>query len=121
MKEIYLDNAAATPLDPEVLEAMLPWLKAGYGNASSVHTLGRQAKVMIEDTRDMFADFIGARSSEIYFTSGGTEADNFAVKGITFSRLGDEAFTGSARPHIISSAIEHSAVLNSAKYYQAKG
>ena len=120
MKEIYLDNAAGTPLDTEVLAAMLPWLNAGYGNASSVHTLGRQAKVMIEDTRDMFADFIGARSSEIYFTSGGTEADNFAVKGITFSRLGDEAFTGSARPHIISSAIEHSAVIDTLEYLKQR-
>lgn len=115
MKEIYLDNAATTAPDPEVIDAMLPWLKAGYGNASSVHSAGRQAKVMIEDSRDMFAEFIGARSSEIYFTSGGTEADNFAVKGIAFSRLGSMPDSG-LRPHIISSAIEHSAVLDTLEY-----
>ncbi len=115
MKEVYLDNAATTAPDPEVIDAMLPWLKAGYGNASSVHTIGRQAKVMIEDTRDMFAEFIGARSSEIYFTSGGTEADNFAVKGIAFSRLGSKPVSG-LMPHIISSAIEHSAVLDTLEY-----
>lgn len=120
MKEIYLDNAATTPLDPEVLEAMLPWLKGGYGNASSVHTLGRQAKVMIEDTRDLFAEFIGARSSEIYFTSGGTEADNFAVKGITFAKLGSELFTSGAKPHIISSAIEHSAIIDTLEYLKQR-
>ena len=120
MKEIYLDNAATTSLDPEVLEAMLPWLKGGYGNASSVHTMGRQAKVMIEDVRDLFADFIGARSSEIYFTSGGTEADNFAVKGITFSKFSEGLFTGSVRPHIISSAIEHSAIIDTLEYLKQR-
>lgn len=120
MKEIYLDNAATTPLDPEVLEVMLPWLKGGYGNASSVHTLGRQAKVRIEDVRDIFADFIGARSSEIYFTSGGTEADNFAVKGITFAKLGSGMLTSGARPHIISSAIEHSAIIDTLEYLKLR-
>jgi len=120
MKEIYLDTAATTSLDPEVLEAMLPWLKGGYGNASSVHTMGRQAKVMIEDVRDLFADFIGARSSEIYFTSGGTEADNFAVKGITFSKFSEGLFTGSVRPHIISSAIEHSAIIDTLEYLKQR-
>ncbi|HRE10228.1 MAG TPA: aminotransferase class V-fold PLP-dependent enzyme, partial [Ignavibacteria bacterium] len=88
MNVIYLDNAATTPIDPRVKEAMLPWLDENYGNPSSVHEAGRKAKVMLEDTRDLFAEFIGVRSSEIYFTSGGTEANNFAIKGFAFYNLG---------------------------------
>ena len=105
MSLIYLDNAATTPIDPRVTEAMLPWIGENYGNPSSVHEAGRKAKVMLEDTRDIFAAFIGARSSEIYFTSGGTEANNFAIKGSAFYNLGK-------KDHIITTAIEHSAVLD---------
>lgn len=82
MKTVYLDNAATTPVDPRVKEAMLPWLTDNFGNPSSVHKTGRAAKVMLEDTRDLFAEFAGAKPSEIYFTSGGTEANNFAIKGV---------------------------------------
>jgi cysteine desulfurase len=117
MKTIYLDNAATTPLDERVLEAMLPWLKDEYGNASSVHKYGRDAKVLLEDARDVIADFIGARSSEIYFTSGGTEANNFAIKGMAFHQLG---FTPDGvekrKYHIISTAIEHLAVIDTLEY-----
>ena len=113
MDIIYLDNAATTPIDPRVKEAMLPWLGDNFGNPSSVHLKGRQAKVMIEDTRDLFAEFIGVRSSEIYFTSGGTEANNFAVKGSAFAILGK-------KDHIITTAIEHSAVIDTVKYLQAR-
>ena len=109
MSMVYLDNAATTPVDPGVKEAMLPWLGENFGNSSSVHEAGRKAKVLLEDTRDLFADFIGARSSEIYFTSGGTEANNFAIKGSAFYNLGK-------KDHIITTAIEHSAVIDTAEY-----
>jgi len=109
MERIYLDNAATTRMDDRVLGAMLPFLKNNYGNATSVHSFGSEAKVLLEDARDIIADFIGARSSEIYFTSGGTEANNFAIKGIAFSNFGN-------KNHIISSKIEHSAVLDTLEY-----
>lgn len=113
MSLIYLDNAATTPIDPRVKEAMLPWIGENYGNPSSVHEAGRIAKVMLEDTRDEFAAFIGARSSEIYFTSGGTEANNFAIKGSAFYNLGK-------KDHIITTAIEHSAVLDTVEYLKKR-
>lgn len=113
MSIIYLDNAATTPVDPRVKEAMLPWLGEKYGNPSSVHTAGREAKVMLEDTRDLFADFIGAKPSEIYFTSGGTEANNFALKGSAFYHIGK-------KDHIITTAIEHSAVLDTTEYLRTR-
>lgn len=121
MNEIYLDNAASTPLDERVLEAMLPYLKTYFGNASSVHKSGRDAKVLLEDARDIIAEFIGAKSSEIYFTSGGTEANNFAIKGIAFHELG---FTPDGedkrRYNIITTPIEHSAVLDSLEYLKTR-
>jgi len=113
MSLIYLDNAATTPIDPRVTEAMLPWIGENYGNPSSVHETGRKAKVMLEDTRDEFAAFIGARSSEIYFTSGGTEANNFAIKGSAFYNLGK-------KDHIITTTIEHSAVLDTVEYLKTR-
>jgi len=113
MSLIYLDNAATTPIDSRVKEAMLPWLDENYGNPSSVHEAGRKAKVMLEDTRDLFAEFIGARSSEIYFTSGGTEANNFAIKGSAFYNLGK-------KDHIITTAIEHSAVIDTIEYLKSR-
>ncbi|HWA04900.1 MAG TPA: cysteine desulfurase family protein, partial [Ignavibacteria bacterium] len=106
-------NAATTPIDPRVKDAMLPWLGENYGNPSSVHEAGRKAKVMLEDTRDLFAAFIGARSSEIYFTSGGTEANNYAIKGSAFYNLGK-------KDHIITTAIEHSAVLDTVEYLKTR-
>jgi cysteine desulfurase len=117
MKSIYLDNAATTPLDKRVLEAMMPWLKENYGNASSVHSFGREAKVLLEDARDTVAGFIGATPSEVYFTSGATEANNFALKGIAYNRLGYTPDGEELRKyHIISSSIEHSAVIDSLEY-----
>ena len=109
MSIVYLDNAATTPVDPGVKEAMQPWIGEDYGNPSSVHNSGRKAKVMLEDTRDEFAEFIGAKSSEIYFTSGGTEANNFAIKGTAFNNLG-------RKDHIITTLIEHSAVIDTVEY-----
>lgn len=117
MNEIYLDNAATTPMDERVIEAMLPYMKFFYGNASSVHKPGRDAKVLLEDARDVIADFIGARSSEIYFTSGGTEANNFAIKGMAFNDLGFTPDGEERRKyHIISTKIEHSAVIDTIEY-----
>jgi cysteine desulfurase len=117
MQKIYLDNAAATQMDSRVLDAMLPWLKDKWGNASSVHSFGREAKVLLEDARDTIAAFIGALPSEIYFTSGGTESNNFALKGIAYNRIGIVAHNEEQRKyHIISSSIEHSAVLDSLEY-----
>ncbi|MEO8512105.1 MAG: cysteine desulfurase family protein [Ignavibacteria bacterium] len=113
MSIIYLDNAATTPIDPRVTEAMLPWLGDNFGNPSSIHKTGRDAKVMLEDTRDLFADFIGAKSSEIYFTSGGTESNNSAIKGVAFNNL-------RKKDHIITTAIEHSAVLDTVEYLHAR-
>jgi len=121
MKDIYLDNAATTPLDERVLAKMLPYFREYYGNASSVHKAGRDAKVMLEEARDTIAAFIGARSSELYFTSGGTEANNFAIKGIALNFL-NRPFVGvypassRAQGHIITTKIEHSAVLDSLEY-----
>ncbi len=113
MNKIYLDNAATTKIDDRVLEAMLPYLKDSFGNASSVHSFGRETKVLLEEARETIADFIGAKPSEIYFTSGGTEANNFAVKGIAFNNLGK-------RNHIITTPIEHSAVLDSLDYLKQR-
>ncbi|RPI16395.1 MAG: cysteine desulfurase [Ignavibacteriae bacterium] len=109
MENIYLDNAATTKIDERVLDAMLPYLKDSYGNPSSVHSAGRQVKVMLEDARDLIAEFIGARSSEIYFTSGGTEANNFALKGLAFAHL-------NKKNHIVASPIEHSAIRETLEY-----
>lgn len=113
MKKVYLDNAATTPIDPQVLDAMIPYLTDKFGNPSSVHSFGREVKVMLEEARETVADFIGANPSEIFFTSGGTEANNFAIKGITFTNLGK-------KNHIISSPIEHSAILDTLEYLKNK-
>jgi cysteine desulfurase len=113
MKKIYLDNAATTKIDDRVLEAMMPYLKDSFGNASSVHSIGRETKVLLEDARETIANFIGAKPAEIYFTSGGTEANNFALKGIAFNNLG-------SRSHIISTPIEHSAVRDSLEYLKQR-
>ena len=113
MKKIYLDNAATTKIDDRVFDAMVPYLKHSFGNPSSVHTFGRETKVLLEDARDTIAEFIGAKPAEIYFTSGGTEANNFAVKGIAFNNLG-------SRNHIITSPIEHHAVIDTLEYLKQR-
>ncbi len=114
MKQIYLDYNSTTPLDERVLEAMLPYLKSKFGNASSLHSFGREAKVGLEEAREKIAALLGAEPSEIYFTSGGTESDNLALKGIALNRQ-------SKRNHIITSAIEHHAILESAKHLEKNG
>ena len=85
-KPVYLDNAATTPLKPEVLDAMMPYLKEQFGNPSSAYTFAEDIKADVEKARKTIADFIGAASDEIYFTSGGTESDNWALNGIAFAQ-----------------------------------
>ncbi len=114
MKKIYLDNNATTPIHPKVLEAMLPYYNTCYGNASSIHSFGRDAREAMEKAREKIAGLIGANPEEIVFTSGGTEADNFALKGVAeASQKGGN--------HIITSAIEHHAVLNCCQYLGKRG
>lgn len=109
---VYFDNAATTPLDEEVLEAMLPFLQGMYGNPSSTHAHGREARVAIEQARKKVAEVLGARSGEIYFTSGGTEADNIAlVAAVKHHEI----------THIITSPMEHHAVLHTIEYLATQG
>lgn len=111
---IYLDNNATTPVEPRVLEAMLPYLGEKYGNPSSIYTMGREARQAVNSARESVAQLIGAQPEEIIFTSGGTEADNLAIKGIAFA-LREKG------NHIITSAVEHHAVLNCCKWMKKNG
>jgi cysteine desulfurase len=104
---IYLDHAATSPLRPEVLEAMLPYLTEHHGNPSSIHASGRRARQALDEAREAIAAWMGARPREIVLTSGGTESDNLALKGV--------AWAASARGrHIVTTSVEHKAVLNAA-------
>src|SRR4030043_2384654 len=114
MKRIYLDYAATTPTHPEVVKAMLPYFTDSFGNPSSIHSFGQEASDAIEKARNQFAALIGAKSEEIVFTGSGTEADNFAVKGIALARH-DKG------NHIITSSIEHHAVLETCKFLEKQG
>jgi cysteine desulfurase len=111
---VYADYNATTPLDPQVLETMLPYLREHFGNASSVHTFGREARAAIDDVRVRLAKLLGAQEGEIVFTGGGTEADNMAVFGVVRARRK----TGR---HIITSSIEHHAVLHACQYLEKIG
>jgi cysteine desulfurase len=113
MARIYFDNNATTPVDPEVLSAMLPFFAETYGNASSIHTFGQQARAAVEHAREQVAKLLGARAAEIVFTSGGTESDNLAILGIVRAAPGE-------RKHVITSAIEHHAVLNTCQALEAE-
>ncbi|MGB9612586.1 MAG: cysteine desulfurase NifS [Candidatus Margulisiibacteriota bacterium] len=114
MKRIYLDYAATTPTHPKVIEAMLPYFADKFGNPSSLHAFGQEAKAAIEKAREKVAKFIGAKPEEIVFTSGGTEADNFALEGIAFAN----EHRGN---HIIISAIEHHAVTECCEFLKNRG
>ena len=114
MKRIYMDHAATTPLAPEVLEAMIPYFSERYGNPSSLHSFGREAREAVDDARTEVAALLNAEPSEIYFTSGGTESDNLAIKGIARKN------TKKGR-HIITSSIEHPAVLEVCKALTREG
>ena len=112
---IYLDNAATTAISDNVLEAMMPWLKEGYGNASSVYSLGRKSAIALNKARAQCAEILGCDSRDIFFTSGGTESDDQAV----FSAA--ETALAKGKRHIITSAIEHHAVLEPLKYLEKQG
>ncbi len=114
MKRIYLDYAATTPCDPEVLRAMEPYFFDKFGNPSSIHSFGQEAKKAIEDSREALALFLGAKPEEVIFTSGGTESDNAAILGVAYAleKKGN---------HIITSAIEHHAIGEPAKFLEKKG
>jgi len=114
LENIYLDNSATTRIDDRVLEEMLPYLKSNYGNASSLYSLGRESKKAIEDARDKVAKILNCKSSEIYFTSGGSESDNTAIKGIARANR-------KKGNHIITSKIEHRAVLETCKTLEKEG
>lgn len=114
MRRIYMDHNSTTPVHPEVLDAMLPYYKEDYGNASSVHSFGRGARAAMEEAREGIANFIGARAREIIFTSGGTEADNNAI-------IGSAMANSKKGNHIITSSIEHHAILNTCKYMEDNG
>ena len=115
MKRIYLDYSATTPLDPRVLEAMMPHFSGHFGNPSSVHAFGRESRAVLEESRDRIARFVGAKSDEVFFTSGGTEADNHAVRGVA------HAARRRGKNHIVISAVEHHAVLHSAEALHEDG
>ena len=114
MRRVYADYNATTPLDPQVLEAMLPYLREHFGNASSVHSFGREARAAIDDVRVRLAKLLGAQEGEIVFTGGGTEADNMAVFGVVRARRKQGR-------HIITSSIEHHAVLHACQYLEKIG
>ncbi len=111
---VYLDHSATTPLDREVLEAMLPYLTEEFGNASSIYGLGQRARQAIDQARDEVAAFFGVQAKEVIFTSGGTEADNLAIRGVA-RRNADRG------RHIITSLVEHDAVLRTAEALETEG
>lgn len=118
MKKVYLDYAATTPVDNEVIDAMMPYFNARYGNASSIHDYGLDAADAIEAARSKVADIIGADANEIVFTAGGSESDNLAIKGIAYRKKAQRKTMG---PHIITSAIEHPAVLETCRHLEKQG
>lgn len=141
MKRVYLDHNATTPVEPQVLDAMLPYLSGDFGNASSIHSFGQSARKAVEQARESVAALIGARPQEIIFTSGGTESDNHAIFGIVEAAGGvaaasgpkengaasgvkENAAGGAGRDkakHVITSAIEHEAVLNACQALELRG
>jgi cysteine desulfurase len=112
---VYFDHNATTPLDSAVLEAMTTVLRDEFGNASSVHHFGQRAKSLLDDARTSVAELVGAEPSEVVFTSGGTESDNFAIRGVA------DALAQTGRRHLIATAIEHEAVLNTFKALARRG
>jgi cysteine desulfurase len=111
-RRVYLDHNASTPVHPEVVAEMLPYLTERFGNPSSVHAFGREAREGLDVARERIAHFLGARPEEIVFTSGGTESDNLAVKGLAWARKGPG--------HLITSRIEHHAVLRTGQALEVR-
>lgn len=112
-ERVYLDHSATTPMAPQVLEAMAPYFDCRYGNASSLHSFGREARKAVDESRAAIADLLGVRTEEIVFTSGATEADNLAIVGT--------ALACAARGHVVTSRVEHDAVLRSVESLAALG
>lgn len=119
-KRIYLDNAATTPVDGEVLEAMMPYFSDKFGNASSLHSFGQEAAEAVSESRRVLADFFNATPEEIVFTSGATESNNLAIKGVIRAYLRDENNKGK-KPHIITTAFEHSCILKACQNLEKEG
>ncbi|MBS4540050.1 cysteine desulfurase NifS [Clostridium sp. D2Q-11] len=114
MRDVYMDNAATTPVKKEIVESMIPYFTENYGNPSSIYRRGRDSKKAIDESRDLVAKILGASSREIYFTSGGSESDNWAIKGVA---LGNK----NKGNHIITTKIEHHAVLHTCQYLERNG
>jgi len=112
---VYFDNAASTKLDSRVLEAMMPYFTDYHGNPSSIHKEGKLLKVLVEEARDLIASFLGVKPKEVFFTSGGTEANNSAIKGLAFTNR------EKSKNHIITSSVEHPAVIDSFLYLKNFG
>ena len=115
MNPIYLDNAATTKVDENVVKAMLPYFSEKYGNASSQHLVGQEAKRALEESRHIIAKSIGAKDNEIIFTSGGTESNNLVLKGLFFINKAN------GKNHIITTKIEHDCIMNGCKWLELKG
>ena len=118
MKKIYMDHGSSTPVDKEVIAEMMPYFNKFYGNASSIHSFGRDAYDAVEESREKVASILNADAEEIIFTSGGTESDNLAIKGVAFR---NKKKRGTKGAHIITSAIEHPAVLETCKHMEKIG
>jgi len=118
LKKVYLDYGSTTPVDKEVLEEMMPYFSKHYGNASSIHSFGRDAFDAIENAREQVASVIKSRYEEIIFTSGGTESDNLAIKGVAYKNKDKRGTKGN---HIITCAIEHPGALEPCKHLEKQG
>ena len=114
MNSVYLDNNSTTPIDPRVAAAMEPYLHGMFGNPSNIHSFGRECAETMAEAREQVAAFLGASPDEIFFTGGGSESDNWAVKGTAYARA-------DRGKHVVCSAIEHSAVLESCRYLESLG
>jgi len=114
MKRIYLDHASTTPVDLGVVEVMRPFLSENFGNASSLHSFGREAKQALERSREVITGKLNANPEEIIFTSGGTESNNLALKGVAFANR-------DRGKHIVTSKIEHDCILNSCRWLEKEG